>query len=1214
MENHRLLPLFIRDQLFKILSSKQYLSILFIISFIGIGLAFKHLSFDDCQINSNKPAVVGTPVTFSITCPAGEETSLIAWDFGDGTGLGPYTNQTTTTHTYRSTGTFTVFARKQGEDFPLQSFQTIVEPITTPGPTHSSTIVHDTSSAIVWSVNPDNNSVTGIHSNTLDKIFETTVGVHPRTVAVENNGNGWVTNEDDATISVVNKTGTLLKNISLPYASRPYGICFDPQGANAFVTLSGTGKLMRINPATAQVTGEVSIGSFPRGIAISSDGKRVLITRFISPVNRGEITEVNAQTMTVTRIIPLAFDNTPDFEDKGRGVPNYISSITISPNGKVAWVPSKKDNVARGKYRDGLALTFESTVRTIASKINLVNNTEDLSSRIDINDADMANAVEFSPYGNIAFIALQGTNKIQVRDVASNAFILNINQTGLAPQGMAFNKDGSKLFVQNFMSRTVRVYNTEGLILGSNTEPTVLKTINTVTTELLSAQVLKGKQIFYNAEDTRMTFAGYISCASCHLDGGSDQRVWDFTDRGEGLRKTITLNGRSGTQLGNVHWTGNFDEIHDFENDIRNSFGGTGFMTDADFNATKDPLGTKKAGRSVDLDALAAYVTSLTKVHPSPYKNPNGTFTAEALSGKTVFDQAGCGSCHSGSNFTDRKTNTLHDVGTIQASSGKRLNQTLTGFATPTLKGIWETAPYLHDGSAATLRDVLITKNTSGKHGNTASLSSTQINQLIAYLNQIDDVSSCTSQTITFTDVPDKNSTDAAFTLSASATSALPVSYRVLSGPATISGNTVTLTGVAGTVVLAANQSGNATYCPAAQVTQSIQVTSPSAGIALGTYKLINKSSNKALDNNGSLSNGSLIMHRTDNASSNRNQQWQISPIGNGYYKLVNKTSGKALDNSGSTTANTQIIQWTDNAASNHNQQWSISRLANGAYKLLSRKSNMALDNANGSTAEGNLMVQWPDAAASNANQQWEVVPVTESLFPSGIYKVTAKHSGKSIDIAGLSTGNNAAVNQWDYNGGENQKMKIEHTGNGYFTITPLHSGKPLQLPTGSLADDANIFQGPYTNTDYQKWIIRNVGSGYYELIAKHSGKAMAVRAASTTNGASIVQLGTGGTANQQWALQDLSLLRVGASETESAVAVQLYPNPAKEKVYVAFSNDSKEKVAIRVVNLQGVEVYKNETSSSELLIQTASLKPGIYTISIHGNSINVSKKLVLFE
>jgi hypothetical protein len=51
---------------------------------------------------------------------------------------------------------------------------------------------------------------------------------------------------------------------------------------------------------------------------------------------------------------------------------------------------------------------------------------------------------------------------------------------------------------------------------------------------------------------------------------------------------------------------------------------------------------------------------------------------------------------------------------------------------------VWETAPYLHDGSAATLLDVLTTQNTSNRHGNTTGLNATQQQQLVAYLQQLD--------------------------------------------------------------------------------------------------------------------------------------------------------------------------------------------------------------------------------------------------------------------------------------------------------------------------------------------------------------------------------------------------------------------------------------------------------------------------------------------
>ncbi|NLR62658.1 hypothetical protein HGH93_31520, partial [Chitinophaga polysaccharea] len=80
------------------------------------------------------------------------------------------------------------------------------------------------------------------------------------------------------------------------------------------------------------------------------------------------------------------------------------------------------------------------------------------------------------------------------------------------------------------------------------------------------------------------------------------------------------------------------------------------------------------------------------------------------------------------------------------------------------------------------------------------------------------------SQTITFTAIPNKTYGDAAFTVNATSDAGLPVSYSVQSGPATISGNTVTITGT-GNVTIAANQAGNSNYPAASTVTQSFTVS-----------------------------------------------------------------------------------------------------------------------------------------------------------------------------------------------------------------------------------------------------------------------------------------------------------------------------------------------------------------------------------------------------
>jgi cytochrome c peroxidase len=158
-------------------------------------------------------------------------------------------------------------------------------------------------------------------------------------------------------------------------------------------------------------------------------------------------------------------------------------------------------------------------------------------------------------------------------------------------------------------------------------------------------------------------------------------------------------------------------------------------MNDSDFNAgtRSQPLGDPKAGRSADLDALAAYVASLNTFARSPHRNADGTLTPDAVAGETVFQIKDCAQCHSGSNLTDSVTSsdTLHDIGTLKPSSGRRLGDTLTGIDTPTLRGVWASAPYLHDGSAATLRDAV-----SAHEGITVT--PFELDRLSSYLQQLD--------------------------------------------------------------------------------------------------------------------------------------------------------------------------------------------------------------------------------------------------------------------------------------------------------------------------------------------------------------------------------------------------------------------------------------------------------------------------------------------
>lgn len=86
------------------------------------------------------------------------------------------------------------------------------------------------------------------------------------------------------------------------------------------------------------------------------------------------------------------------------------------------------------------------------------------------------------------------------------------------------------------------------------------------------------------------------------------------------------------------------------------------------------------------------------------------------------------------------------------------------------------------------------------------------------------------NQTITFDPLPNKETTDPDFDLVATASSGLPVSFSVTAGPATVSGNTISLTGVAGTVTVEASQAGNSQFNAAIPVSQSFEVNEPNTG------------------------------------------------------------------------------------------------------------------------------------------------------------------------------------------------------------------------------------------------------------------------------------------------------------------------------------------------------------------------------------------------
>jgi DNA-binding beta-propeller fold protein YncE len=688
------------------------------------------------------PAAPGATVTFEATASDPDPGAALEYRFmfGDGT-TRDWAASASATRAYAQAGRYDALVQARDSQGLIASRAvtvTVTAPVAASPPTQSGAVAVSSDGSTAWVVNPDSDSVARVRLSDMARIGEFATGADPRSVVLDAQGRVWVTCMDGDRVDLLDAgSGALLQSIAFGYGSAPFAIALAPDGGSALVSLFGAGEVARIDTATLAVQ-RIPVGPTPRAIAITGNGQRALVTRFVSARQHGEVYDIALPALTLTRRIALPMRTiSHDTSGDSRGVPNYLAGIAIEPGGQRAWVSAKKDNINRGmQFYDGRhELDPDSTVRAQLIPINLSTHQQvDVLVR-DLDNSDSPSGLAFSAHGDYLFVAQQGNNRVAIVDVLristqpTQQGMAGQVAAGHAPQGVRITPGTPRLLVQNYLSRSLEVtefgaWLSSGGTLGSPVG------VATTSSEPLAPSVLRGKRVFHFAGDERMSSEGYISCASCHSDGGSDGRVWDFTGRGEGMRNNIDLRGRAGTGHGRVHWSANFDEIQDFENDIRQFFGGLGFMSGADFATTANPLGPPKAGRSPLLDDLAAYVASLDATHlpKSPHRNADGTLTAAAERGQLVFDGQGCAGCHVPA--IGYRDGLEHDVGTlrthglvcsepVQQASGSRRgvrgatsgcrsrsDATLDAIDTPTLLGLWNNAPYLHDGSADTLDDM----------------------------------------------------------------------------------------------------------------------------------------------------------------------------------------------------------------------------------------------------------------------------------------------------------------------------------------------------------------------------------------------------------------------------------------------------------------------------------------------------------------------------
>ena len=544
----------------------------------------------------------------------------------------------------------------------------------------------------VFVVNPDSGSVSAIDTASETTRAEIIIGRDPRILALSPDGQRlYVTSQASATLTIL-ETQPFSALATLRVGPEPYGVVADPNGHLVYVAASGADQIDVVDTELAQVVDIIATQVRPKGLALTEDGTRLYVTHFLS----GMVSVIDLGSRSVLKVITTGPES------------NIAQRIVLHPTTNRAYLPHIRSNVSNPHP------LFDTTLFPVVSVIDLATDQHLLAERLELSVVDRPVNLPFdlalSSDGQRAHIVYLGSGDLSVIDLESRQVLAHL-EVGDGPRGIVLTPDDRTAYVANSLSDDVSVID-----LSTFEEITRIP----VTTSPLSPELKRGKLLFISSRSTRVSRDRWMSCESCHADGEQDGRTWLFPD---GPRNTTNLRGLAHTHP--LHWSADRDEVQDFEFTIRELQAGTGLLEDGEPHTE---LGQPNAGLSADLDALAAFVASL-QPKPSPFRRPDGTLTPEARRGQSVFHRTdvGCADCHIPPLFTDLLG---HDIGTGDGP-GELLGP---AFDTPSLRGIWHTAPYLHDGRAPTLREVVVTHNPAARHGQTAHLSEAEVQDLVAFL------------------------------------------------------------------------------------------------------------------------------------------------------------------------------------------------------------------------------------------------------------------------------------------------------------------------------------------------------------------------------------------------------------------------------------------------------------------------------------------------
>lgn len=517
------------------------------------------------------------------------------------------------------------------------------------------------------------------------------VSWHPdnHTLFVVRRVGGFVTRIDDA------DSDAPTVGASVEVGAEPGMAALTPLGQTLYVSNWVDGTVSVVDTEAMTVSDTIAVGGAPYAVCMTNDGdeleddETVFVTDFYARAVPGALEATDGarqgrvfriatadNSISESTLAPLVDAGIP--ATPGPGVyPNQLYTCTVNLDhvyiGAVGASPKSFMN----------GTDFHQNVQGLVHALTLADGVEDLTRTINLNAridplkapkrfVAIPHDIAFVPNTEFGYIASLASDSVQRIDwsesppVAGSMSGTNFLATGKSPTGVAI--VGTTAYTYNEVGRSISVIDlvtqmTTAMDIESAPQPA----------DDPGKKTLLGQR-FFNTGLARWSANGWVSCASCHPFGTTDNVTWSFPAGPRQTVDTAATFDKSGTHQRILNWTAIFDEIHDFELNTRGVAGGTGAIVSS---AMLNPDGSANVAARIDIlgpggipnpknafnhgSARAVATSGATpdewdniELYVKTLRTPAArkALVGDPVKGKAVFMAGNCQNCHGGPLWT----------------------------------------------------------------------------------------------------------------------------------------------------------------------------------------------------------------------------------------------------------------------------------------------------------------------------------------------------------------------------------------------------------------------------------------------------------------------------------------------------------------------------------------------------------------------------------